>query len=197
MECRPGRAGAVPPAVSGKQISWAMAGVTQMETKKPSIFGQRAQRGPDPQPAQTASPTPSLLPCLPLGPSPEPCPTSVILGPQAALWPLPLCHQATFYVARPGPCVLGKKHPVLVSELRLEMQRSPGRACGLDGGHKTNSSHEVWELTVDPHPPQCEHSLKSQHADAHAHAHAHTHNPQRTSIPTETSGQIIKSEDLA
>ena len=45
VECRPGRAGAVPPAVSGKQISWAMAGVTQMETKKPSIFGQRAQSG--------------------------------------------------------------------------------------------------------------------------------------------------------
>ena len=56
------------PAVSGKQISWAMAGVTQMETKKPSIFGQRAQRGPDPQPAQAASPTPGLLPYLPLGP---------------------------------------------------------------------------------------------------------------------------------
>lgn len=66
--CRPGSAGAVPPAVSGKQISWAMAGVTQMETKNPSIFGQRAQRGPDPQPAQTASPIPGLLPCLLLGP---------------------------------------------------------------------------------------------------------------------------------
>lgn len=49
-------------AVSGKQISWAMAGVTQMETKKPSIFGQRAQRGPDPQPALAGGlPTPSLL----------------------------------------------------------------------------------------------------------------------------------------
>lgn len=31
---RPSRTGAVLPAVSGKQISWAMAGVTQMETKK-------------------------------------------------------------------------------------------------------------------------------------------------------------------
>lgn len=31
---RPTRAGAVLPAVSGKQISWATAGVTQMETKK-------------------------------------------------------------------------------------------------------------------------------------------------------------------
>lgn len=64
----PGGAGAVPPAISGKQISWAMAGMTQMETKKPSIFGQRAQRGPDPQPAQAGSPTPSLPPYLPLGP---------------------------------------------------------------------------------------------------------------------------------
>lgn len=38
---RPGRAGTVLLAVSAKQISWAMAGVTQMETKKkkPSIFG--------------------------------------------------------------------------------------------------------------------------------------------------------------
>lgn len=58
------------PAVSGKQISWAMAGMTQMEAKEPSIFGQRAQRGPDPQPTQAASPTPSLLSCLPLGPWP-------------------------------------------------------------------------------------------------------------------------------
>lgn len=87
--------------------------------------------------------------------------------------------------------MLGKKHPVLVSELHLEMQRSPGRARGLDGGQKTNSSREVRELTVDPHPPQCEHSLKSQHV------HTHMHNPQWTSVPTETSGQIIKSEDLA
>lgn len=153
-EYRPGRAGAVPPAVSGKQISWAMAGVTQMETKNLPYLDK------EPREAQTHSqprllpPPPASYPVSPWAPSPEPCPTSLILGPQASLWPLPLCHQATFCVARPGPCVLGKKHPVLVSELRLEMQRSPGRACGLDGGQKTNSSHEVRKLSVDPHPPQ-------------------------------------------
>lgn len=48
---------------------------------------------------------------------------SLILGLQAALWPPLLSHQATFCMARPGPWVLGKKHPVLVPELWLEMKR--------------------------------------------------------------------------
>lgn len=41
-------------------------------------------------------------PSLPLAPSPEPCPTNLTLGTQAALWPPPLSHQATLHVAHLG-----------------------------------------------------------------------------------------------
>lgn len=95
------------PAVSGKQISWAMAGMTQMEAKEPSIFGQRARRGSDPQPTQAASPTPASCPVSHWAPGPEPCPRGLALRPQAALWHPPLSYQATFPVAGPGPWVLG------------------------------------------------------------------------------------------
>lgn len=65
---------AVPFAVSGKQISWAMAGMTQMETKKTFHIWTKSPERPRP----AASPNlphpqpPALSPSGPLALSPVP-----------------------------------------------------------------------------------------------------------------------------
>lgn len=99
---RPTRAGAVLPAVSGKQISWATAGVTQMETKK-----KKKQNFPyldkEPREAQADSPIQASCPGSFWAPSPDPCLSGLSPGSRQPCTPLPQSSgYIPFCMVRPG-----------------------------------------------------------------------------------------------
>lgn len=127
----------------------------------------------DKEPREAASPHPRS-PSGPLALSP--IPLSLTLGPQAALWPPPLSHQATFHVAKPGPWVLEKKQPALGPEPGVEMRRG---VLAEHSGRKflytyTDNARAMGLVDYGMNPAW--QSLRSATCrQIHTHTHTHTH----------------------